>query len=623
MRWMPIAALLLAAALAPGRAAMAGDEARNVLVLYANARLLPANAEIDAGLRKTLRTSQDRSATVFDEFLDEPRFEGPAFERTVITYLNRKYAARPPRVLIAVGNEALTFVLRNRAALFPSAPLIYVAVSRSFLRSLPPLPADVVGVPMELNVSATIDQAQRWHPQLRRIVIVTGASPRDREFESEVREELGRTKPRATVEFLAGLPTAALLKRLGDLGGDDAVYTTGFLQDGEGREALPRDTVREMAAVSKAPLYVSFDTMLGTGAVGGYMARFGALGRQGGEIARALLEGAAPGSLRLPEVMPATLNVDWRQLQRWGFDDEATPAGAIVHFKPPALLEAYRREVVGALAVCLMQAGMIAWLLFERRRRRRAEGAVEQQRFQLAHALRLQIAAQLTGSIAHEINQPLGAILSNADAADMILESSADRRSELRQILADIRRDDLRASKVIERLRGLLAKQKGKPVLMEAGELLREVESLLVTEARRRGVALEIQPARASLPVVGDRVQLQQVLINLVLNAMDAVADLPESRRTVTLSAEGFSGGVAIQVRDRGPGIAPESLPKLFEPFFTTKRNGMGLGLAISRDIVEVHGGRLRAGNGEGGGAVFRVELPASGAEGTMPARPS
>ena len=184
---------------------------------------------------------------------------------------------------------------------------------------------------------------------------------------------------------------------------------------------------------------------------------------------------------------------------------------------------------------------------------------------------------ELTGSIAHEINQPLGAILSNADAADLILESGTDRRDELREILADIRRDDLRASEVIHRLRALLAKHEVERQPFE----LNEVVERSGTHAARRSASdaastLEIRPAPMTATMVGDRIQIQQVLINLVLNAMDAVADVPEDRRTVVVSIESGASGAVIAVRDRGHGIAPEHLPKLFESFFSTKRTGHG-----------------------------------------------
>ena len=269
--------------------------------------------------------------------------------------------------------------------------------------------------------------------------------------------------------------------------------------------------------------------------------------------------GTAPASLRLPEIMPVTLNVDWRQVRRWGINEKEIPADAVVHFKTPTFFEAYRKETTITAVVFLLQVGLIAWLLMERRRRRRAELAEQSHRLELAHASRLAVAGELTGSIAHEINQPLAAILSNADAAELMLESGTDRRDELREILSDIRRDDLRASEVIRRLRTLLAKQEVEREPFELNEAVRDVESLLRAEARRRGVTLDIPPITTALTTVGDRIQIEQILINLVLNAMDAVADVPEDRRRIVVSVENGAGRIAITVRDRGHGIAPST----------------------------------------------------------------
>lgn len=312
-----------------------------------------------------------------------------------------------------------------------------------------------------------------------------------------------------------------------------------------------------------------------------------------------------------------TVNVDWRQVRRWGIDANAIPGDAIVRFKAPTFLEAHRNEAIMAAAMFLLQAGLIAWLLVERRRRRLSNLAVQQQRFELAHAARLAVAGELTGAIAHEINQPLGAILSNADTADLLLASGADRRDDLRAILADIRRDDLRASAVIQRLRALLAKQPVERRPFDLNGAVREMEPVLQPEARRRGVALDVRTAPTAAPLVGDRVQIQQVLLNLVLNALDAVNGLPEARRTVAVSVERDANRLALVVRDRGRGIASEHLPKLFDSFFSTKRRGMGLGLSIARTLVEAHGGHIQAESSPGDGAVFRAEWPVAGGAGT------
>ena len=238
--------------------------------------------------------------------------------------------------------------------------------------------------------------------------------------------------------------------------------------------------------------------------------------------------------------------------------------------------------------------------------RKRAEEANRM----LSHAGRLALLGELTASIAHEINQPLGAILSNADAAEMLLEQGPEKLDEVRTILADIRREDLRASDVVRHVRSLVHRRQMDPRPLDLREVADDVLPLVEAEARRREVMIGVDFDH-SLPVIyGDRVWLQQVLLNLMLNGMEAMSDKAPRERKMTISGRASADGVEVSVADSGHGIPQNLLPSIFDSFVTSRQDGLGLGLAISRSIVEAHGGRIRAENNPGGGATLRVTLP-------------
>jgi two-component system sensor kinase FixL len=237
--------------------------------------------------------------------------------------------------------------------------------------------------------------------------------------------------------------------------------------------------------------------------------------------------------------------------------------------------------------------------------KRRAEEA----RRELVHASRLAVLSEFTASIAHEINQPLGAILSNADAAELLLENASPPLDEVRRILADIRSDDLRASEVIRKLRGLLRRGEVERQPLDLNGVVRDVSIILRAEAQRRGVEIILKLSANPCIVWGDRVHLQQVLLNLIVNGFEAMAET-RGDRCVTLGTELSGGEVIVRVSDSGAGIPAERLPKLFDRFFSTKREGMGMGLAISRSLVEEHGGRIWAESPSGSGAHFCFALP-------------
>jgi C4-dicarboxylate-specific signal transduction histidine kinase len=284
--------------------------------------------------------------------------------------------------------------------------------------------------------------------------------------------------------------------------------------------------------------------------------------------------------------------------------------GAEIYFQKPSGWQAYGGAIALIIGIIVVQAGLISRLLYEQRRSRYAEAQSRQRISELARANRISTVGELTASIAHEINQPLGAIRTNAETMELMLKSSSPDIDEIREIVADIRQDENRATEVIRRLRSLLRKAPFELREIDLNEVVRETIAIALTVGRP--VELRSSLTAVPLPIRGDHIQLQQVILNLMMNAMDAMANLPSAERKLTVATAGAGNFAEISVSDAGPGIAPDKLKQIFEPFFTTKAQGMGIGLSIARTIVEAHNGQIFAENQTDGGAIFRMQLPLS-----------
>ena len=218
---------------------------------------------------------------------------------------------------------------------------------------------------------------------------------------------------------------------------------------------------------------------------------------------------------------------------------------------------------------------------------------------------------ELTASLAHDLSQPLAAILSNAQAARRLLAADSVDLAQITQILGDIVEDDKRAGAVIHRLRSLLKKGDLERVSLDLNEIVNEVARLVRSDAVIRNVAMSVELAEGLPRVRGDRVQLQQVVLNMVLNGLDAMREPHAGERNLVIrTAANGASIVAVSVEDSGIGIEPEHEEKIFQPLHTTKADGLGMGLAIARTIVEAHGGGIAAWNNPQGGATFRFTLP-------------
>lgn len=531
-------------------------------------------------------------------------------DEPIVQYVQAVFGKRPPDLVVSVGGPATRVVQRNYEALFPGIPGILGGQEERLVKG-EALPPAVTAVSIRLDLAGILRNILELLPATRRVFVVVGSTPVERFWRAELDREWKPFQDRVEVVFLDGPSFESLCREAERLPPDSAIFFALLLRDGTGVPYEQHSALERLHLRANAPIFGWSDEVLGRGAVGGPLMPVEEVGREMAAMGVRLLGGESASGIPPRTIVAGHGLFDARELERWHVDEARLPAGSEVRFRPTPFLVAYRWQVLGGAAVIGAQALAIAGLLVSRRRRQRAEAEAARLRDELTHRERVTLMGQLASSVAHELNQPLGAILRNAEAGELLLAADPPDLAELKAILGDIRKDDRRASDVIERLRTLLRRDRREATLVEIPSLVDEVAGLIRADARSRQVRVEVE-VDSDLPSVrADRVHLEQVLLHLLVNGMEAMEAVPEGNRLLRLEARRADADrIEITVSDSGSGIPPGDLERVFEPFSTTKATGLGMGLAISRSLVEADGGRIRAEAGEAGGTTFRVFLP-------------
>ncbi|WP_025035475.1 ATP-binding protein [Bradyrhizobium sp. DOA9] len=605
--------LLLAECLAVGQAGAVErnrrGELKRVLLLHSFGREFRPWSEYARDIKAELERQSPWPLDIQEHALLTARFNNPGPEAPFVEYLHSLYQGATPDIVVSIGAPAARFAQRYRARLFPNAPLILTAVEHRLIERADLGDNDVV-VAVRNDFVAAVDNILQVLPDTKSIAIVVGASPLERFWMEELKRELKPFAERVELVWYSDLSFEEILKRSSKLPPHTALFWGLMSVDAAGVVYESDWALRSLRAVANAPIFSYQEPFFGEGTVGGPMHVIAETTSRTVSAAIGLLGGAKPASINYEPIAFAAPRYDWRELQRWGISESRLPKGSTILFREPSIWQRYRWQMLMILAVFLVQAGLISGLLHERRRRRVAEVESRQRLTELAHVNRYSAVGELTTSIAHELNQPLGSILTNAETAELMLRAAQPDLVEIQQILADIRRDDQRASEVIRRLRSVLKKTPFEVKHIELNDTVREAIDLVKALAQGRRITLSYLPVLSGLHVKGDPVQLQQVILNLIINAMDAISDADTGKREVSVSTLSTGNQAEIRIADTGPGIPASDLASLFDPFFTTKPQGMGMGLAIARTIIEAHHGTIVAANQPAGGALFTIRLP-------------
>jgi len=408
---------------------------REVLVLNQSSAGSPFNTALASAIRSTINAGSKSPTSFYSEHLDANRFFGPEYENEIVQFLKAKYRERHIDVVIVVGISALDFIGRRREQLWPSVPVVFAAIDEATM-SRWTLPYNVTGATMQLTLQDMVKVARIVVPNLKAVAIV--GDPLERQtFYRHFADEIPAVAAQLEIVDLMDLPLSELTKRLAVLSDNTAVIYTGIYYTSEGVSYVPAELVSQIVEWSNRPVVVSVSSYLNKGAIGGYIAQSNSIGQQVGRMALRILAGESASDILVAKV-PSQLIFEWPALQRWKISESRLPPGSEVLFREPTAWERYSWQIALTIAVILLQAALISVLLREHRRRQLAEVQSRQRMAELAHVNRFSTAGELTASIAHEINQPLGAILTNAETADAILKSPTPDIAELKDIVKDI-----------------------------------------------------------------------------------------------------------------------------------------------------------------------------------------
>jgi signal transduction histidine kinase len=530
-------------------------------------------------------------------------------EVPLVQYLRALYLREPLDLIIAVGAPAASFIQRHRSELFLTTPMIFTAVDRRRV-DYDHLSENDTVVAVNHDFAAILTTILQVLPDTKTVAIVNGVSPNELFWHEEIQRQLAPFANRVVLKWYDELPFVDILKDAAKLPPHSAILWHLMNVDAAGVSHEENESLNALASVASAPIF-SYDGSFFEGAlVGGPMFSVMESSAVTANVANRILSGERAGDIKTRPIEFAAPRFDWRQLQRFGISESNLPPGSTVYFREPTIWERYSWQIASVVAVLLIQAGLITVLLREHRRRQFSEVQARQRMAELARVNRFSTAGELTASIAHEINQPLGSILTNAETAQAILKSPSPDISELNEIVDDILKDDRRANEVIRRMRSLLKKAPFELNNLDFNDVVRETVEFLSSLAVGRKVELVSVITPEVLSILGDRIQLQQVILNVVVNGIDAMKDTPSENRIISIRTSRIENVAQLSVSDRGSGIPEDKLKEVFEPFFTSKAEGMGMGLSIARTIIEAHHGLISAKSRDHGGATFRIRLP-------------
>ncbi len=540
-------------------------ESKQVLLLHSFGRDFKPWSEYAKSIRMELNQQSPWPLDITEHSLVTARSPDEDSDIAFVEYLRALSAKRSPDIIVSIGAPAAAFVQRHRPQLFAATPMVFTAVEQRRVQ-YSSLTANDAVVAVRINYLAAVENILQVLPNTENVMVVVGTSPIEKFWKEAIGKELEPLADRIKISWTDDLSFEALLKRASSLPPHSAIFWELMIVDAAGVVHEGDVPLTRLHAVANAPIFSYDESFFGNEIVGGPLLLVADSSRETAAVAIRMLGGEKSSEIRTPVVQFASPIFDWRQMQRWGISEKNLPPGSKILFRVPAAWEQYHWQILTACAVFLIQIALIGWLIYEHRRRHLAEVQARNSMAELTQLNRLATAGELSAAIAHEVRQPITAMVAMANAAARWLSRESPDIGRAQDAVNKVVAAGHRASDVITNVRGLFGK---------------DTQQKTPTDVK-----------------------------NLVMNAIESMVSVAESRVLSIKSESTEHNSVLISIADTGRGIDVRNLNRIFKPMFTTKARGMGMGLAICKSIIESHDGQIWVSAGVPRGSIFHFELP-------------
>ena len=584
-------------------------ENKRVMLLHSFGQDFKPWSEYAKDIRAELKLQSPWPLDIIENSLVTARFSDENPDAPFVEYLSALFAKHPLDLIVSIGAPAADFVQRHRRRLFPATPMVLTAVDQRRVQ-YSNLTGDDAAVAVNINYLSAFENILQVLPDTKDVIVVVGTSPIEKFWKDAIGKQAEPLTNRIKLSWTDELPFEELLKQASALPPHTAIFWELMIVDAAGVVYEGDLPLERLHAVANAPIFSYDESFFGSAIVGGPLLIVADTSRLTATVAVRILNGEKAGDIKVSPVEFSAPRFDWGQMQRWGISEKNLPPGGEILFRDPTVWGQYRAYILAVAAAILIQAALIFWLLYEHRRRHLAEVQARNSIAELTQLNRLATAGELSAAIAHEIRQPIAGMVAMANAAVRWLSREIPDIGEARDAMNNVVATGHHASDVITNVRELFGKDTQEKTPTDVNKLIGKVLALVYIDLRKHSIETQLNLSEQLPPLIGNEVQLRQVVLNLVMNAIELMVSVAEPRVLSIKSEFTEHHSVLVSIADTGSGIDVANLNRIFAPMFTTKTRGMGMGLSICKSIIDSHNGGIWVSAGVPRGSIFHFELP-------------